>query len=252
VTAELVSLVPSEVAHPASLTEHRQALARRAAWRLEDAPAEVVIRWAARTFGRRVALTSSMADAVLIDLFARHAPGTDLLFVDTGYHFAETVGMRDAVAAAYVGRVNIVNLHAERTVAEQDAEHGPQLFARDPDRCCALRKVTPLDNALVAYDAWATGLRRDESFARSRTPVVDWDARNGKVKVNPIARWTQDQVDGYIDRHDILVNDLVHDGFASIGCSPCTRRVTDGEGAREGRWAGTGKSECGIHLVQGG
>lgn len=248
-TAELVSLVPFEASRPAGLDEHRQALARRAAWRLEDAPAEVVIRWAARTFGPRLALTSSMADAVLIDLFARHAPGTDVLFLDTGYHFPETLGMRDAVALTYRGRLPVVTVHPEQTVAEQDASHGRDLFASNPDRCCALRKVAPLDGALVAYDAWASGLRRDESVARSVTPVVDWDARNGKVKVNPIARWTRGMVDAYVERHGVLVNSLALDGFTSVGCFPCTRRVAAGEGARAGRWAGTAKVECGIHLV---
>ncbi|MDQ1627126.1 MAG: phosphoadenosine phosphosulfate reductase [Actinomycetota bacterium] len=248
-TAELLSLVPFEVREPVSLAEHRQALARRAAWRLEDAPAEVVIRWAARTFGARLALTSSMSDAVVIDLFAKHAPGTDVVFLDTGYHFPETIGMRDAVAATYRGRINVVTVQPEQTVAQQDATHGRDLFATNPDGCCALRKVAPLDAALAPYDAWASGLRRDESFARSITPVVDWDKRNGKVKINPIARWTQDKVDAYIEKNNVLVNTLLMDGYASIGCFPCTRRVSDGEGTRDGRWAGTGKSECGIHLV---
>ena len=248
-TAELLSLVPFEVADPVGLDEHRMALARRAAWRLEDAPAEVIIKWAARTFGSRLALTSSMSDAVLMDLFARNAPGTDVVFLDTGYHFTETLGMRDAVATTYRGRLNIVTAQPLQTVAEQDATEGRDLFASNPDRCCALRKVAPLDAALADYDAWASGLRRDESFARSITPVVDWDKRNGKVKINPIARWDQDRVDAYIEKNNILVNTLLMDGFASIGCFPCTRRVSDGEGVRDGRWASSGKSECGIHLV---
>ncbi len=243
------SLVPRELAGPTSLTEHRQALARRAAWRFEDAAADIVIRWAARTFGPRFCVTSSMADAVLIDLVARHAPGTDVVFLDTGYHFAETIGMRDAVAEVYRGRLNVITVHPERTVAEQDAEHGPRLHDRDPDRCCAMRKVAPLDGALAGYDAWASGLRRDESFARSITPVVDWDARNGKVKVNPIARWTQPEVDAYIEAHGVLVNPLQLDGYRSIGCFPCTRRATGDVDPRGGRWAGMGKDECGIHLA---
>jgi phosphoadenosine phosphosulfate reductase len=248
-TAELASLVPFEVPDPVGADEHRQALARRAAWRLEDAPAEVIIRWAARTFGNRLALTSSMADAVLIDLFAKHAPGTDVVFLDTGYHFPETIGMRDAVAATYRGRVNVVTVQPEQTVAEQDATHGRDLFASNPDACCALRKVAPLTSALAPYDAWASGLRRDESFTRSITPVVDWDARGGKVKVNPIARWTQDKVDAYIEKNNVLVNTLLMDGYGSVGCFPCTRRISDGEDTRAGRWAGSGKTECGIHLV---
>jgi phosphoadenosine phosphosulfate reductase len=234
-----------------SLDEHREALARRAAWRLEDASPQTIIRWAVRTFGARFAITSSMADAVLIDLVARAAPGTDVLFLDTGYHFDETMIMRDAVAATYRGRINLVTVAPEQTVEEQDAEHGRDLFAGNPDRCCFLRKVLPLDRALAGYDAWASGLRRDDSIARSRTQVVDWDRRNGKVKVNPLARWTQADVDAYVAEHGILTNPLLDDGFASIGCFPCTRRVGAAAEARSGRWAGTGKTECGIHLVGG-
>ena len=232
----------------AGLAEHREALARRAAWRLEDATPETVIRWAARTFGARFAITSSMSDAVLVDLVARTAPGIDVLFLDTGYHFPETLTMRDAVAATYRDLVTIRSIEPEQTVAEQDAGHGRDLFATSPDRCCFLRKVLPLDRALAGYDAWASGLRRDDSPARSRTPVVDWDARNGMVKVNPLARWTTAQVDEYVERHGILTNPLLADGFASVGCSPCTRR-SSGDDARAGRWSGTGKTECGIHLV---
>jgi phosphoadenosine phosphosulfate reductase len=234
-----------------SLAEHREALARRAAWRLEDASPQTIIRWAVRTFGARFAITSSMADAVLIDLVARAAPGTDVLFLDTGYHFDETIIMRDAVAATYRGRINLVTVTPEQTVGEQDAEHGRDLFATNPDRCCFLRKVLPLDRALAGYDAWASGLRRDDSISRSRTQVVDWDRRNGKVKVNPLARWTQADVDAYVTEHGILTNPLLEDGFASIGCFPCTRRVGETGDARSGRWAGTGKTECGIHLVGG-
>lgn len=232
-----------------NLAEHREALARRAAWRLEDASPETIIRWAVRTFGSRFAVTSSLADAVLIDLVARAAPGTDVLFLDTGYHFDETIVMRDAVAATYRGRTTLVTVEPEQTVAEQDATHGRELFARNPDRCCFLRKVLPLDRALAGYDAWASGLRRDDSVARSRTPVVDWDGRNGMVKVNPLARWTQADVDAYVDAHGILTNPLLDDGFASVGCFPCTRRVGAGDDGRSGRWAGTGKTECGIHLA---
>jgi phosphoadenosine phosphosulfate reductase len=222
-----------------------EALATAAGRDLADAPAEQVVRWAATTFGPRFAVTSSMADAVVIDLVSRVAPGTDVLFLDTGYHFAETIGTRDAVAATYA--VNVVTITPERTVAEQDTEHGPRLHDRDPDRCCALRKVAPLERALAGYDAWATGLRRDESPARAGTPVVGWDPRRGKVKVNPIARWTQADVDAYVAAHDVLLNPLLQDGYASIGCAPCTRRVADGDDARAGRWAGLTKTECGIH-----
>jgi phosphoadenosine phosphosulfate reductase len=213
---------------------------------LEDATAHEIVEWAAGAFGERLCVTSSMSDAVVVHLVSTVVPGVDVLFLDTGYHFAETIGTRDAVAAVY--NVRIVTLRPAQTVAGQDAEHGPRLYNRDPDQCCALRKVAPLERALTGYDAWVTGLRRDESPSRAGTPVVAWDARRGKVKVNPIARWTQADVDAYIDKHGILVNPLLYDGYASVGCAPCTRRPLDGEGTRAGRWAGRSKTECGLHV----
>ncbi|GHF25497.1 phosphoadenosine phosphosulfate reductase [Streptomyces mashuensis] len=220
-------------------------LAERAGRELEDAPALDILRWAAATFGDRLCVTSSMEDAVVAHLASRALPGIDVLFLDTGYHFPETLGTRDAVAA--VMDVRVVTLTPRRTVAEQDTEHGPALHDRDPDLCCALRKVEPLERGLAGYDAWATGLRRDESPTRADTPVVGWDARRRKVKVAPIARWTQADVDAYVAEHGVLVNPLLMDGYASVGCAPCTRRVRPGEDARAGRWAGRGKTECGLH-----
>jgi phosphoadenosine phosphosulfate reductase len=168
-----------------------------------------------------------------------------VIFLDTGYHFAETIGTRDAVAATLP--VTVRTIAPRRTVAEQDAEFGARLYERDPDLCCAMRKVEPLKTALAPYVAWASGLRRDESLTRANIRVVDWDAKRGMVKINPIAAWTQDDVDVYIAANGILVNPLAYDGYASIGCAPCTRRVGVGEDARAGRWAGSGKTECGLH-----
>ncbi|MFI1257629.1 phosphoadenylyl-sulfate reductase [Streptomyces netropsis] len=222
-----------------------EALAERAGRELEDAPALDILRWAAETFGPRFCVTSSMEDAVVAHLASRALPGVDVVFLDTGYHFPETIGTRDAVAA--VMDVNVITLTPRRSVAEQDAEHGPRLHDRDPDLCCALRKVRPLEEGLVAYDAWATGLRRDESPTRAQTPVVGWDARRRKVKVSPIARWTQADVDAYVEEHGVLTNPLLTEGYASIGCAPCTGRITAGQDARAGRWAGRGKTECGLH-----
>ncbi|MGW2209834.1 phosphoadenylyl-sulfate reductase [Streptomyces sp. NPDC001781] len=220
-------------------------LAERAGRALEDAPALEVLRWAVDTFADGFCVTSSMEDAVVAHLASRVRPGVDVVFLDTGYHFPETIGTRDAVDA--VMDVNVVTLTPARTVAEQDAEHGPRLHDRDPDLCCALRKVQPLEAGLTEYQAWATGLRRDESPTRADTPVVGWDARRRKVKVSPIARWTQDDVDAYVAEHGVLTNPLLMDGYASVGCAPCTRRVLAGEDARAGRWAGRGKTECGLH-----
>ena len=212
---------------------------------LELAPAEVIIEWAVATFGERFCITSSMGDAVLAHVASRVAPGVDVVFLDTGYHFAETIGTRDAVEATLP--VNLRTVSAEQSVAEQDATHGKDLFARDPDLCCALRKVAPLQKALESYDAWATGLRRQETQDRVITPVIGWDDKKRKVKVSPLARWSDDDVEQYIAEHNVLVNPLQYDGYPSIGCWPCTRRVAPGEDKRSGRWAGTTKTECGIN-----
>jgi phosphoadenosine phosphosulfate reductase len=220
-------------------------LATIAGQELEDASAQEIVRWAVATFGDRVAVTSSMADAVVTHLVSAVRPGVDVLFLNTGYHFPETIGTRDAVEA--VMDVNVITLTPRRTVAEQDAEFGPKLHDRDPDLCCKMRKVQPLEEGLTNYQAWATGLRRDESPTRANTPVVGWDEKRQKVKISPIARWTQDDVDAYVAEHGVLTNPLLMDGYASVGCAPCTRRVLEGEDARAGRWAGRSKTECGLH-----
>lgn len=225
--------------------EQLEELAGKAGHDLEDAPALEILRWAATEFGSRFCVTSSMEDAVVAHLASRALPGVDVVFLDTGYHFPETIGTRDAVAA--VMDVNVITLTPRQTVAEQDAQYGARLHDRDPDLCCALRKVKPLEEGLTGYDAWATGLRRDESPTRADTPVVGWDPRRRKVKVSPIARWTQDDVDAYVTEHGVLTNPLLTDGYASVGCAPCTRRVLEGEDARAGRWSGRGKTECGLH-----
>jgi phosphoadenosine phosphosulfate reductase len=219
--------------------------AERAARTLDGAPAEEVLAWAAEEFGDRICVTSSMTDTVLIDLASRAKPGISVIFLDTGYHFAETIGTRDAAAAVYP--INLVNVTPSRTVAEQDRDLGPRLYGRNPDLCCYLRKVAPLEKALEPYGAWITGLRREETAARSRARAVEWDPRRRMVKVNPIVEWSQEQVDAYIEERGVLVNPLVYDGYPSIGCAPCTLRVQPGADARSGRWAGTGKTECGIH-----
>jgi len=220
-------------------------LATRAGEELEGAPALEILGWAAEQFGRSWCVTSSMADAVLPHLASRAMPGVDIIFLDTGYHFAETIGTRDAVAATLP--VTVRSITARQSVAEQDAAYGKDLFARDPDRCCALRKVAPLAEALEPYVAWASGLRRDESASRADVKVVSWDPKRAMVKINPIAAWTQDDVDAYIADNGVLVNPLLFDGYGSIGCAPCTRRLAPGESGRDGRWAGSSKTECGLH-----
>jgi phosphoadenosine phosphosulfate reductase len=204
-----------------------------------------VLRWAGDTFGDEFAITSSMADGLLSHLAGTAIPGVHVIFLDTGYHFAETIGTRDWITS--VLPITLVDVRPERTVAQQDAEFGPRLFERDPDLCCSLRKVQPLAETLSGYVAWSSGIRRDESPSRAATRVVDWDAKREMIKINPLAAWTQDDVDAYVAEHQIPVNPLVDLGFASIGCAPCTRPVAPGEDARAGRWAGRNKTECGIH-----
>lgn len=205
---------------------------------LADATAQEALRWVDATFGERWCVASNMQDAALVHLAGTVRPGVDVLFLETGYHFAETIGTRDAVAAVY--DVQVLTISAGRP--------DDRLYERDPDLCCKLRKVDPLDAALAGYDAWASGVRRDESASRAATPVVGWDEKHGKVKVNPLATWTQDEVDAYVAEHGVLANPLLSDGYLSIGCAPCTRRVAPGEDPRSGRWAGTGKTECGLHV----
>jgi phosphoadenosine phosphosulfate reductase len=243
-STEAARLFKGTSTHGRSEAELKQ-LVRHAGAELELAPAQVIIEWAVATFGNRFAVTSSMGDAVLAHVASTVAPGIDVVFLDTGYHFVETIGTRDAVEATMP--VNLINITPRQTPAEQDATYGKDLFARDPDLCCALRKVKPLEEALAGYDAWATGLRRDETHNRVIAPVIGWDDKKRKVKVSPLARWTAEDVERYITDNNVLVNPLQQDGYPSIGCWPCTRRVAPGEDPRAGRWAGTGKTECGIH-----
>jgi phosphoadenosine phosphosulfate reductase len=221
-------------------------LATDAAQRLEGRRAEDIVAWAAAEFGERFCVTSSFADAVLAHVVSRVVPGVEVVFLDTGLHFPETLRVRDQVAATMPVRVR--SIRPRMTVGQQDGLHGPRLFSRNPDECCALRKVEPLERALSDYDAWAAGLRRDESPTRANTPVVTFEANRTKIKVNPLAAWTQAEVDAYISRYDVPVNPLIKQGYASVGCWPCTRRTKAGEDPRAGRWPMFDKTECGLHV----
>jgi phosphoadenosine phosphosulfate reductase len=221
-------------------------IAEQAGRDLETATAQEVLRWAVDTFGDGFAIASSMGDGLLAHLAASVEPGIDILFLDTGYHFAETIGTRDAVASSY--DVNVRTVLPLLSVTQQDAEYGKDLWNRDPTQCCAMRKVEPLARALEPYVAWGSGIRRDEAVTRRNTKVVEWDFKRQKVKVNPIATWTQAEVDAYVEQHGVLVNPLAYDGYPSIGCAPCTHRVAPGEDPRSGRWSGQAKTECGLHV----
>nr|WP_245708760.1 phosphoadenylyl-sulfate reductase [Ruania alba] len=210
----------------------------------EASPAEVAA-WAAEEFGTSLAVACSMADAALPHLVSQAAPWVDVLFLETGYHFAETVGTRERVA--HEMDVTVVDVLPKLTVAEQDAEYGKDLFARDPAACCAMRKVEPLQRTLAGYEAWVTGVRREEAPTRANTPLVTWDEKNGLVKINPVASWSTEDLQNYADAHGVILNPLLNDGYPSIGCAPCTARVAPGADPRSGRWAGLDKTECGLH-----
>ena len=235
-TAELTALNPT--------TWNAQTCAEVAA-RLNDATAEQIADWAVATFGKRLAVASSMQDTILPHLFGARLPGVDVLFLETGYHFKETIETRERAAKTFP--ITVVNVMPRQTVAEQDAEFGKDLFARDPNTCCFMRKVDPLARALAGYDAWVTGARRVDAVTRAEMPVISWDDVHGLVKINPLASWSDFQVEVYQMANGLPRNPLVAQGYPSIGCEPCTSKVAPGEDPRSGRWAGTDKTECGIH-----
>jgi phosphoadenosine phosphosulfate reductase len=230
-------------------------LAERGAAELEGASATDLLRWTDEHFGGvrgprpsatcNYVVASNMQDAVLVDLAAKVRPGVPVMFLDTGYHFVETIGTRDAIEAVY--DVRVLNITPEHSVAEQDQLLGKDLFGREPNECCRLRKVAPLSKALSAYSAWVTGLRRVESPTRANAPLISFDEAFHLVKINPLAAWSDEDMQAYIAENDVLVNPLVHEGYPSIGCAPCTAKVVEGADPRSGRWEGLSKTECGLH-----
>jgi phosphoadenosine phosphosulfate reductase len=220
-------------------------LAARGAAELEGASATELLRWVDEHFGGQYVVASNMQDAVLVDLAAKVRPGVDVLFLDTGYHFAETIGTRDAVETVY--DITVVNVTPENSVAKQDELYGKDLFAREPNECCRMRKVEPLGKALRGYSAWVTGVRRVEAPTRANAPLISFDEAFKLVKVNPLAAWTDADMQDYISANGVLVNPLVEEGYPSIGCAPCTAKPAPGEDPRSGRWAGLAKTECGLH-----
>lgn len=203
----------------------------------ERLPASKIIEWAVQAFGHHLAMSASMTDAVLIDLATKVDPAIEVIFIDTGYHFPETLATVEEVRRHYGLNLRMM------TVARQNEE----LWKADPENCCSAVKVGQLDRALSSKDAWMSGLRRKEADTREGAPIVSRDLR-GLVKVNPIATWTDLDVDDYIAQNDIIVNPLTLQGYPSIGCMPCTTPVAPGEDPRAGRWRNSSKTECGLHL----
>jgi phosphoadenosine phosphosulfate reductase len=204
---------------------------------LERKPASAAIRWAWERFGDRIVLASSFQDCVLLDIAMRTAPEIEVVFLDTQYHFEETIQYIEQLQDRYP-----MNLTVMQPLVDPD-----DLWKVDTNECCTLRKVEPLARALDGKQAWMTGLRRTEAATRAKAPIVGLDVGRGVVKVNPLATWTDEDVAAYVRDHELPEHPLRAEGYLSIGCWPCTRPVGEGEDARAGRWSGSGKVECGLH-----
>lgn len=203
----------------------------------ETRPPSQVIEWAHERFGDGLVLAASFQDCVLIDIATTVVPDLEVVFLDTQYHFAETLWYVDQVRRRYSLNLTVVEPRTKPDNRWQD----------DVDACCGARKVEPLSRALAGKDAWMSGLKRDDGPTRVDTPVVHWDDGRGLVKVNPLATWTEADVEGYAHDHDLPRHPLRDKGYPSIGCWPCTDPVAPGDDPRAGRWAGSGKTECGIN-----
>ena len=217
---------------------------------LADASAEKVLRWAVETFGDKLTMATAFGaeGCCLIHLLAQIDPTIRIFNLDTGYQFAETLEVRQRVKERYGIEVELI--HPEMTVAEYEAEHGGPLYRLRPDQCCHDRKLQPLRQAVAGYDAWISAIRRDQTLHRAAAGVVQWDPKFNLVKVNPLLMWTRKDVWAFILRHDIPYNPLHDRGYPSIGCWPCTAAAGDGEDERAGRWAGSVKKECGLHVIE--
>ncbi len=219
----------------------------------EQAEPSEVLRWALESAGiQRIAIASAFQSegTVVMHLATQIRPDVPILFLETGYQFAETLAFKERLTERLA--LNVIDLVGRYTVEAQAAALGPRLFERDPEMCCDLNKVQPMFEALRNFDAWVTALRRDSSPTRANAPFVDqYEIEPGRwlIKVNPMANWTHQRVWRYLREHDLPHNPLYDLGYSSIGCAPCTRMRFAGEPERAGRWAGKPKWECGIHTA---
>ena len=214
----------------------------------ETASPRDILQWGLETFGTGLVMATGFGPSGIV--LAHHLAGLDtkatFFYLETDLLFPETLALRDQLAKRL--GIAFTPIRAGLSIEHQAETHGPDLWERNPDQCCLIRKVLPLRRFLADKSAWVTGLRRDQSPSRVHTKIVEWDQANGLVKLNPLAAWTQHAVWQYIHQHDLPYNPLHDAGYPSIGCMPCTRPVAPGEDTRTGRWAGFSKTECGIHL----
>ncbi len=230
-----------------ALTADQIAAASR---QLDGASPQTILRWAVDTFGPKLTMATAFGaeGCCLIHMLAEIEPNVRIFNLDTGYQFEETLELRERIKRRYGIEVELVR--PELTVAEYEEEHGGPLYRIRPDQCCHDRKLVPLRRAVAGYDAWVSAIRRDQTAHRAAAGVVQWDAKFNLVKVNPLLAWTKKDVWGFVLRHDVPYNPLHDQGYPSVGCWPCTRPVGDGEDERAGRWAGTAKKECGLHVIE--
>ena len=230
------------------LLQTARSLATVTAIALENSSAADILRWTLQAFKQRVALSCSFGgptSMVLLDMAVEIEPAVLVTYIDTDLLFAETYELIAAVRVRY--GIEPLAVRSKLSVKDQTESYGEALWERDPDLCCDVRKVLPQRESLAGYDAWITGLRRDQSVTRGLTPVVEWDEKFGLLKVNPLARWTESDVWRYIREHDVPYNALHNRGYSSIGCVHCTTPVAPGEALMAGRWRGRAKTECGLH-----
>lgn len=221
--------------------------------RLEGSEPREILRWAFEQYGGGLTLSVSFGGAegmVLLDMLSKITDEVWVFTLDTGFLFEETVRFREEMMERYpTMRFKVVE--PDLSVEEQVKRHGPELWSCAPDLCCQIRKIEPQKKWLSNFDAWVTGIRREQAQSREDTPVVEWDEFFGVVKIAPLAAWSKERVDEYVEENDVPLNPLLSRGYRSIGCEPCTRPVSGSEDARAGRWSGTGKTECGLHIVNG-
>lgn len=224
----------------------KEAWIAKKAEELETLSPEEVILCATETFPNLTfACSFGAEDVVIVDMLQRISPTTEIFYLDTDFHFEETYQTRDLIAEHY--NLNFVRVSPLLTPEEQAVAHGDELWIKDPNACCNIRKVEPLTRNLSKYDAWITGIRREQAPTRANAKKVEYDSKFGLVKFNPLASWTQGEVWNYIREHQVIYNPLHDKNFPSIGCEYCTRAVAPGEDPRAGRWSGTEKTECGLH-----
>lgn len=228
-----------------NLLEKEQLIAAKAE-EFETSTPQEIIAWAVETFPNiTFACSFGAEDVVLVDMLQQISPSTDIFYLDTDFHFQETYETRDAIAAKY--GLEFVRVSPKLTTDEQAAQYGEELWKSDPNACCNVRKVEPLTRVLGRYEAWITGIRRDQAPTRANAKKIEYDAKFGLVKFNPIANWTSDDVWNYIREQGLIYNPLHDRNYPSIGCEHCTRPVMPGEDPRAGRWSGSDKTECGLH-----